>query len=80
VISGQGIVRHKDGGTPIETGDAFIFEPDQPHQLTNDSLEDLVLYVVADNPIGESCSYPDRQKWIVRSPERRLIRSEALDY
>ena len=80
VISGKGFARHKDGMTPIEPGDAFIFEPGQPHQLTNDGLEDLVLYVVADNPIGESCHYPDSKKWIVRSPERRLIRSEALDY
>ena len=80
VISGKGSVRHKDGRTPIETGDAFIFEPDQPHQLTNDSLEDLLLYVVADNPFGESCHYPDSRKWLVRSPERRLVRSEALEY
>jgi uncharacterized cupin superfamily protein len=80
VISGKGIVRHQDGITAIETGDAFVFEPEQPHQLTNDGTEDLVLYVVADNPIGESCYYPDSQKWSVRSPERRLIRSEALDY
>src|SRR5437660_5315118 len=55
VISGHGIVRHKDGTTTIEAGDAFIFEPDQPHQFTNNGSEDLVLYVVADNPIGESC-------------------------
>jgi uncharacterized cupin superfamily protein len=27
VISGQGTVRHQDGTTPIETGDAFLFEP-----------------------------------------------------
>lgn len=80
VISGQGFVRHEDGMTPIETGDAFIFEPGQPHQLTNDSSEDLLVYVVADNPVGESCHYPDSNKWVVRSPERRLIRSEALDY
>src|SRR5881394_583951 len=53
VISGTGIVRHKDGTTPIEAGDAFIFQPGEPHQLTNDGVEDLVLYVVADNPIGE---------------------------
>ena len=78
VISGQGVVRHKDGTAAIEAGDAFIFEPGEPHQLTNpdsESGEDLVLYVVADNPIGESCYYPDSQKWLVRSPERRLIRS-----
>ena len=80
VISGKGVVRHKDGTTAIETGDAFVFPPDQPHQLTNDGTEDLILYVVADNPIGESCHYPDSQKWLVRSPERRIIRSDALDY
>ena len=27
VISGHGSVRHKDGATAIEPGDAFIFEP-----------------------------------------------------
>ena len=80
VISGRGAVRHKDGKTAIEAGDAFIFEPGQPHQIINDSSADLVLYVVADNPIGESCHYPDSQKWLVRSPERRLIRSEGLEY
>jgi uncharacterized cupin superfamily protein len=80
VISGKGTVRHKGGTTAIEPGDAFIFEPDQPHQLINDGNEDLVLYVVADNPIGESCHYPDSQKWVVYSPERRMMRSEHLDY
>jgi uncharacterized cupin superfamily protein len=80
VMSGKGIVRHKDGTTPIETGDAFIFLPDEPHQLVNDGSEDLVLYVVADNPIGESSYFPDSEKWLVRSPERRLIRSENVDY
>jgi uncharacterized cupin superfamily protein len=80
VISGKGIVRHKDGTTPVVTGDAFLFQPGEPHQITNNGSEDLLLYVVADNPIGESCHYPDSQKWIVRSPERRLIRSDALDY
>ena len=83
VISGKGMVRHEEGTTPIEAGDAFIFEPSQPHQLINPetpSGEDLVLYVIADNPIGESGYYPDSKKWVVRSPERRIIRSEGLDY
>jgi uncharacterized cupin superfamily protein len=80
VISGRGIVRHKDGNTDIVAGDAFLFQPGEPHQLINNSTEDLILYVVADNPIGESCHYPDSQKWIVQSPEKRYIRSEALDY
>jgi uncharacterized cupin superfamily protein len=80
VISGKGSVRHQNGTTPIEPGDAFIFQPDQPHQITNDGTEDLLLYVVADNPLGESCYYPDTQRWLVRSPYRRIIRSEGLDY
>src|SRR5690349_5327357 len=55
VISGRGTVRHAQGTTPIVAGDAFIFKPGQPHQIINDSPDDLILYVVADNPIGESC-------------------------
>lgn len=80
VLSGRGAVRHQDGTTALETGDAFLFGPDEPHQLINDSTEDLVILVVADNPIGESAYYPDSKKWLVRSPARRLIRSEELDY
>jgi uncharacterized cupin superfamily protein len=80
VISGKGTVRHKDGTSPIKPGDAFIFPPDEPHQLINDGAEDLIVYVVADNPLGESCYYPDSKKWLVRSPERKLLRSEGLEY
>jgi len=80
VISGKGVVRDQDGTTPIETGDAFLFPPGEAHQLTNNGTEDLILYVVADNPIGESTYYPDSKKWGVRSPERRLLRSEPLQY
>jgi len=80
VISGTGLVRHKDGSTPIGAGDAFLFKPDEPHQIINDGAQDLIVYVVADNPIGESVYYPDSKKWGVRSPERRLLRSEGLDY
>ena len=80
VLSGRGVVRHQDGTTPIESGDAFIFQPEEPHGFTNDSSEDLLLIIVADNPIGESAYYPDSKKWLVRSPERRLMRGESLDY
>lgn len=80
MISGNGAVRHQDGTTPIESGDAFLFKPGEPHQLINNGDQDLMVYVVADNPIGESNYYPDSGKWAVRSPERRVLRSEALDY
>jgi uncharacterized cupin superfamily protein len=80
VISGTGTVRHQHGTTPIVAGDAFLFKPGEPHQITNDGSVDLIVYVIADNPIGESCHYPDSNKWLVRSPERRILRSEDLDY
>lgn len=80
VISGRGTVRHADGTTPIEAGDAFVFKPGEPHQLANNGADDLIIYVVADNPVGESLYYPDSNKWGVRMPERRLLRSEALEY
>jgi uncharacterized cupin superfamily protein len=80
VISGTGVVRDLEGTTTIRAGDAFIFEPGQPHQITSDATEDLVLYVVADNPIGESTHYPDSNKWIVRSPERKIVRAAVQDY
>lgn len=80
VLSGRGAVRERDGRTPIEAGDAFIFGPGSAHQIINDGAGDLELYIVADNPVGESCHYPDSRKWLVRSPERSIIRSENLDY
>lgn len=80
VISGSGTVRHQDGKTPIAAGDAFLFKPGEPHQLINTGTEDLLLYVVADNPIGEAHYYPDSNKWGVPIPERLHVRSEPLDY
>jgi uncharacterized cupin superfamily protein len=80
IISGRGVARHQDGKTSIEPGDGFIFAPNEPHQLINDGDEDLVMYVVADNPIGESGYYPDSKKWIVRCPERAILGSNPLDY
>lgn len=82
VISGSGWARDKDGNTRIETGDAFIFPPGEAHQLMNDGNEDLVVYVVADNPVGESWYYPDSKKIgaLTLPPQRVLLRSESLDY
>jgi uncharacterized cupin superfamily protein len=80
IMSGEGSIRHEDGTTRVEAGDAFIFRPGEPHQFINDSDNDMIVYVVADNPIGESVHYPDSEKWLVRSPARRLVRSEALEY
>jgi uncharacterized cupin superfamily protein len=83
VVSGRGTVRHKDGTTEVAEGDAFIFGPDEPHQITNSGDVDLVYYVMADNPIGESAYYPDSKKWKANktSPaDRVVIKGPETDY
>ena len=80
IISGSGWVRDAEGTTAIVAGDAFIFKPDEPHQLGNDGTEDLLIYVIADNPIGESVYYPDSKKWLVRSPKHRLMHGASVEY
>jgi len=55
----------------------------EPHQLINSSAEDLIYYVIADNPIGESGYYPDTDKWKVNkssAADRVVIKGEESDY
>jgi uncharacterized cupin superfamily protein len=82
VISGCGRVRHKDGTTEVGAGDAFFFGPGEAHQLANSGGEDFVYYVIADNPRGDSCSYPDSGKWAVprEANEEVIVQGELADY
>ena len=83
VISGKGIVRHKGGRTEVAVGDAFIFGPDEPHQLSNSGDEDFIYYIIADNPIGEAAYYPDSGKWKVNkssAADRVVIKGQETDY
>src|SRR5213596_1740765 len=74
VVCGRGNVRDKNGITEVGPGDAFFFQPGEAHQLSNAGNEDLVYYVIADNPrsggaTGDSCFYPDSGKWAVVNEE-----------
>jgi uncharacterized cupin superfamily protein len=83
VISGSGTVRHKDSRTEVVPGDAFIFGPDEPHQLINSGDEDFIFYVIADNPIGDSAYIPDSGKWKVNkssAADRVVIKGQETDY
>lgn len=83
VINGKGTVRDKDGTTELVAGDAFIFGPNEPHQIHNSGSEELVYYVIADNPIGESGYYPDSGKWKVNkssAADRPVIKGAETDY
>lgn len=83
VVTGAGSVRHDVATEPIVAGDAFLFKPGEAHQIRSTGDADLVMYVIADNPIGGSTHYPDSNKWAVRSPKRRMLRpnsAESVDY
>jgi uncharacterized cupin superfamily protein len=73
VIQGTGKVRDDSGLTPVVKGDAFIFKPGEAHQIINDSNDDLIVYVIADNPINESLYLPDEGKWVVKTPKMQKV-------
>ena len=64
VISGKGLVRDRSGTTEVRAGDSFLFAPGEAHQLCAAAEEDFVYFVIADNPRGDSCYYPDSGKWV----------------
>ncbi|MEY2499266.1 MAG: hypothetical protein QOD12_2822 [Verrucomicrobiota bacterium] len=82
VVSGRGSVRDKSGSTEVSAGDSFFFGPGEAHQLTNAGEEDFVYYVIADNPRGDSCYYPDSGKWAVPwdRPEEAIVKGNVTDY
>jgi uncharacterized cupin superfamily protein len=83
VLSGKGSVRSEDGMTEVVAGDAFLFGPNEAHQLSNSGAEDFVYFVIADNPIGESGYYPDTGKWKVNrssQADRVVVKGKETDY
>jgi uncharacterized cupin superfamily protein len=82
VVSGKGSIRDKEGTTTVTAGDAFFFAPGEAHQLSNAGEEDFVYYVIADNPRGDSCYYPDSGKFAVmkEGTEEVIVKGAETDY
>ncbi|MGB9155605.1 MAG: cupin domain-containing protein [Chthoniobacterales bacterium] len=82
VVSGKGGIRDKEGTTMVTAGDAFFFGPGEAHQLTNAGEEDFVYYVIADNPRGDTCHYPDSRKFAVwkEGTEEVIVKEIETDY
>lgn len=82
VVSGRGTIRDKAGKTEVGPGDAFFFPPGEAHELTNAGNEDFVYFVVADNPRGDCCFYPDSGKWAVtvENLEEIIVKGKETDY
>ena len=74
-------MRHSDGVAEISSGDVILFGPNEAHQTINDGNEDLVYYIIADNPFGTSCYYPDSTKWMVGQPvDGVILKGNLADY
>jgi uncharacterized cupin superfamily protein len=82
VVAGRGNIRDRNGITEVGPGDAFFFAPGEAHQFSNAGEEDFVYYVVADNPRGDSCFYPDSGKWAVavEGNEEIIVKGKEADY
>ena len=82
VVSGRGKVRDKNGWTEVGPGDAFFFGPGEAHQLRNAGEEDFIYYVIADNPRGDTCHYPDSGKFAVwkEGNEEVIVKGTDADY
>ncbi len=79
ILSGSGQIRSNDVVTQIKAGDSIVCPPGDAHQITNTGSEDLVYYVIADNPPAEIGFYPDTQKWGI-IPQRKFFRMQEADY
>ncbi len=80
VVSGNGIVRRNDQTFEVGPGDAFVQSPGTAHNIHNPSeTEDLIYYVIADNPEADVVHYPDSNKWMFRPP-RKLSRLTEVEY
>jgi uncharacterized cupin superfamily protein len=81
VVGGKGEARDKSGWTEVGPGDAFFFAPGEAHQLRNAGDEDFLYYVIADNPPGDSCYYPDSGKFAVwKEGEEFIVSAKDADY
>src|SRR6266566_4055104 len=82
VVSGRGKVRDHQGTTEVSAGDSFFFAPCEAHQLAATESEDFVYYVIADNPRGDSCYYPDSGKFAVmkEGSAEVIVKGTEIDY
>jgi uncharacterized cupin superfamily protein len=85
VLSGRGLVRTPEGESEIVAGDCFACPPGEPHQIRNPGEEDLVYYVIADNPPVDVSQYPDSGKVSLKQGvngkfQRNIFEMHEVDY
>ncbi|MBS0631759.1 MAG: cupin domain-containing protein [Verrucomicrobia bacterium] len=79
VLSGAGTVRANGERHAVAAGDTYIQRPGVAHQTINTSNADLELLIIADNPAGDACFYPDSGKWTIAGTGQ-FFRINPLSY
>lgn len=85
ILAGTATVRtvETDSGAETSTeapaGSTFIHAPGTAHQIRNDGTDDLVFYVITDQPISDAIYYPDSDKWMIK-PARKIGRLTNTSY
>ena len=80
ILSGTAAMRTEKETHPLRAGDVVIHPPGDAHQIRNTSAtDDLLFYLIADNPPHDVWHYPDSNKWGHSSP-RKFFRATAADY
>lgn len=80
ILRGSATVRANEERATLAAGDVVVHPPGEAHQITNASdREELLFYLVADNPPTEFWRYPDSNKGGFKSP-RKIFRTTEADY
>jgi uncharacterized cupin superfamily protein len=79
ILSGEATVRASDQRHVLGPGDVVLHPPGEAHEIKNTGADELLFYLVADNPLADIWHYPDSDKWGHRSP-RKIFRATDADY
>ena len=80
IVHGAATMRVGEATHTLRAGDVVLNPPGEPHQIRNASVTDeLVFYLIADNPPVDYWHYPDSNKWGLREP-RMFFRPNKVEY
>jgi uncharacterized cupin superfamily protein len=79
ILKGSGQMRTPDGFYDLRPGDYIVCPPGEAHQLINNSQEELLYLVIADQPQADVIHYPDSGKWLIK-PQRKVFEMKEIGY